>query len=116
MWRQPASREHTLIVAVGDKKGYLSVWQAGKTKPIFRSQVSEQQQTITDLAWSRCGYILAVSTLDGFVTAVKFDPDEIGVPLSDAEATKVRAASARRASARERARESERERASARRS
>ncbi|GMI26867.1 hypothetical protein TeGR_g10310, partial [Tetraparma gracilis] len=89
MWRQPASREHTLIVAVGDKKGYLSVWQAGKTKPIFRSQVSEQQQTITDLAWSRCGYILAVSTLDGFVTAVKFDPDEIGVPLSDAEATKV---------------------------
>ena len=72
-------------MALGDKKGYITVWTTAKAKPIFKVQLSESKNTITDMTWSRCGFILLVSCLDGFMSAIKFEASELGTPLSSTE-------------------------------
>jgi hypothetical protein len=41
--------------------------------------------SISDIAWSPDGFRLAVSSTDGFCSFVKFEADELGAPLSQAE-------------------------------
>lgn len=43
--------------------------------------------TITDVAWAPDGRTLAVSSLDGFCSVVRFDPGELGEPYVDEEGT-----------------------------
>lgn len=86
--------EYSTLVALGDKKGFVTIWSTKKSRPIFKLQCSESRCTVTDMAWgviSRDGetdstspyLILLVSLLDGYTVALRFDTkEEIGSMLS----------------------------------
>jgi protein HIRA/HIR1 len=78
---------YKIFTAVGDKRGYLTVWCNKVPKPIFKCQVSSKKLSITDLSWKK--YTLVVSCLDGHVTAFKFGEDEMGRILTEEEREKV---------------------------
>jgi len=74
------------MLALGDKKGLITIWHSGVAKPVFKMQLSETKHTITDMSWSRCGMILLVTCLDGFMSAIKFEDDELpSGPMSEGE-------------------------------
>mmetsp|Transcript_12645 Transcript_12645/g.23702 ORF Transcript_12645/g.23702 Transcript_12645/m.23702 type:complete len:1159 (+) Transcript_12645:87-3563(+) len=92
-----AAPNYSTLVALGDKKGFVTVWSTRKSRPIFKLQCSESRCAVTDMAWgvmsrenkvdgptsSSSSLILLVSLLDGFVVALRFDMDtEIGTVLS----------------------------------
>jgi len=81
--------EYATLVALGDRRGFLTVWSTKKSRPIFKLQCSENRSTITDLAWGQPdgnGLVLAVSLLDGQVVALRFNvPHEVGRLLDEAE-------------------------------
>ncbi|GMH52063.1 hypothetical protein TrLO_g7446 [Triparma laevis f. longispina] len=79
--------KYKMFIAVGDKRGYLTVWCNKVAKPIFKSQVSTKKLSITDLSWKE--HTLVVSCLDGHVTAFKFDEKELGKVLSQEEKNKI---------------------------
>eukprot|EP00520_Triparma_pacifica_P017515 CAMPEP_0118632218 /NCGR_PEP_ID=MMETSP0785-20121206/322_1 /TAXON_ID=91992 /ORGANISM="Bolidomonas pacifica, Strain CCMP 1866" /LENGTH=1155 /DNA_ID=CAMNT_0006522963 /DNA_START=122 /DNA_END=3585 /DNA_ORIENTATION=+ len=84
--KEGSSDTHSSILALGDKRGFVTVWFSGVAKPIFKMQLSETKKTITDMSWSRCGYILLVTSLDGYMFAIKFDPSELPTPaMTDEE-------------------------------
>jgi protein HIRA/HIR1 len=88
--------EYSTLVALGDKKGFVTVWSTRKSRPIFKLQCSESRCAVTDMAWGVISrddsttdvfkspsLILLVSLLDGFVVALRFDMEqEIGNLLS----------------------------------
>ena len=82
------------IIALGDKRGFVTVWSTKSSRPIFKIQASEKSKcTITDLAWttttatssSSTGVILLVSMLDGYIASFQFTWDELGGPPLDFE-------------------------------
>ena len=80
--------EYATLLALGDKRGFLTVWSTRKSKPVFKVQCSESKCTVTDLAWGRIpksgDLFLFVSLLDGQVLAIKFRiPGELGPLLTD---------------------------------
>jgi protein HIRA/HIR1 len=84
--------DYATLIALGDKKGFVSIWSTRKSRPVFKLQCSESRCTVTDLAWGRIrdDIILLVSMLDGHVVAMKFSvPDEIGHLLSVTEQKRV---------------------------
>jgi len=86
--------EYATLLALGDKKGFVTVWSTRKSKPVFKLQCSESKCTVTDLAWgkvTKTGHVmLLVSLLDGQVVALRFGvPTEIGSLLSEAGQAKV---------------------------
>lgn len=91
--------EYSTLIAIGDKKGFLTVWSTKRSKPIFKLQCSESRCAITDIAWGTMSdsssgltssVMLVVSLLDGFTVALKFDTEnEIGTILSDEKKNKV---------------------------
>lgn len=85
--------EYSTLVALGDKKGFVTIWSTKKSRPIFKLQCSENRSAVTDIAWgflpsakaneSR-SLIMMVSLLDGFTVALKFNTEEeIGHLLSE---------------------------------
>jgi protein HIRA/HIR1 len=84
--------EYATLIALGDKRGFVTVWSTRKSRPLFKLQCSESRCTVTDLAWGQVAgsIILLVSMLDGHVVAMKFSiPDEIGPLLNDADQKRV---------------------------
>ncbi|KAI2501187.1 TUP1-like enhancer of split [Fragilaria crotonensis] len=84
--------DYATLVALGDKRGFVTVWSTRKSRPIFKLQCSESRCTVTDLSWGRSpgSIILLVAMLDGHVVAIKFSvPDEVGPLLSDTEQKRV---------------------------
>lgn len=84
--------EYATLIALGDKRGFVTVWSTRKSRPLFMLQCSESRCTVTDLAWGRVadGIILLVSILDGHVVAIKFSvPDEMSPLLNDADQKRV---------------------------
>lgn len=85
--------EHGTLLALGDRRGFVTVWSTRKSRPIFKVQCSESHCTVTDLAWGAlCNgdLLLLVSVLDGQVIALRFAvPDEIGVLLTEKEKARV---------------------------
>jgi protein HIRA/HIR1 len=86
--------QHATLLALGDKRGFVTVWSTKKSRPVFKLQCSESRCTVTDLSWFKMpttgDLALMVSLLDGQVVAIKFAvPDEIGRLLSKSEQSKV---------------------------
>ncbi|KAL9185695.1 hypothetical protein ACHAXT_003472 [Thalassiosira profunda] len=82
-----AEPEYATLVALGDKRGFVTVWSTKSSRPLFKMQCSESRCTVTDLSWgvvrSKKGagdsLVLIVSLLDGYVVALHFDvPAEAG--------------------------------------
>ena len=81
--------EYATLLALGDRRGFITVWSTRKSRPVFKVQCSENRCTITDLAWGKSpnseDLILLVSMLDGQVVALRFAvPDELGGQLLSA--------------------------------
>eukprot|EP00537_Pseudo-nitzschia_pungens_P009167 CAMPEP_0172380226 /NCGR_PEP_ID=MMETSP1060-20121228/70330_1 /TAXON_ID=37318 /ORGANISM="Pseudo-nitzschia pungens, Strain cf. cingulata" /LENGTH=1355 /DNA_ID=CAMNT_0013107977 /DNA_START=492 /DNA_END=4559 /DNA_ORIENTATION=- len=106
--------DYSTLLALGDKRGFVTVWSTRKSRPIFKIQCSETRCTVTDLAWGRCSrdtnhnhnnnnnnnsssgnksdgdLVLLVSLLDGQVVALRFGiPDEFGRLLSARDQARV---------------------------
>jgi protein HIRA/HIR1 len=84
--------EYATMVALGDKRGFVTVWSTRQARPIFKIQCSETRCTVTDLAWGRVhdDIVLLVSLLDGQVVALRFGVDcELGKVLKPAEQARV---------------------------
>ena len=84
--------DYATLIALGDKRGFVTVWSTRESRPLFKLQCSESRCTVTDLAWGVAGdsVILLVSMLDGHVVAMRFSvPDEIGPLLSDNDQKRV---------------------------
>ncbi|KAL7548910.1 hypothetical protein ACHAWF_012178 [Thalassiosira exigua] len=83
-----AAPSYATLVALGDKRGFVTVWSTGQSRPVFKCQCSEGRCTVTDLAWGKASrgrkggkeaLTLMVSLLDGYVVALRFEvPDEVG--------------------------------------
>ena len=95
--------QYSTLVALGDKRGFVTVWSTKSSRPLFKMQCSESRCTVTDISWgvvrssSKGGgddnndsLIMIVSLLDGFVVALHFSiPTEVGGGrLLSAEKTK----------------------------
>lgn len=86
--------DYATLLALGDKKGFVTVWSTRKSRPLFKLQCSESRCTVTDLAWARVtkgeDIILLVSLLDGNIVALLFRiPNELGPMLSEAKQNRV---------------------------
>jgi protein HIRA/HIR1 len=84
-----AEPEYATLVALGDKKGFVTVWSTKLSRPLFKMQCSESRCTVTDISWGfvsgkncteeKDSLVMIVSLLDGFVVAINFTiPDEVG--------------------------------------
>ncbi|GKY94752.1 hypothetical protein MPSEU_000440600 [Mayamaea pseudoterrestris] len=79
--------QHAMLLALGDKRGFVTVWSTKKSRPIFKLQCSESRCTVTDLSWLKLptsdNLVLLISLLDGQLVAVNFAvPSELGALLS----------------------------------
>jgi len=80
--------DYAMLVALGDKRGFVTVWSTKSKRPIFKLQCSETRCTITDLTWGRSPardfLWLYISMLDGHVVTLQFKVNEdVGRFLSD---------------------------------
>lgn len=94
--------EYATLVALGDKRGYVTIWSTKSTRPLFKMQCSESRCTVTDISWgvvrhSKQGengggdsLVMIVSLLDGYVVALHFSiPTEVGGgPILSSDKTK----------------------------
>jgi len=71
---------HTVIACASQDKA-LSIWITTNPRPLVIAQ-DMAVKSISDLAWTPDGRTLFLSTLDGTVTAVIFEPKEIGYEAS----------------------------------
>lgn len=84
--------EYATLMALGDKRGFLTIWSTRKQRPLFKLHCSESRCQITDLSWGKMGkdIILLVSMLDGQFLALKFEvPKELGRILTLEEKSRV---------------------------
>jgi len=80
--------EYATLVALGDKRGFVTVWSTKSSRPLFKMQCSESRCAVTDISWGLVrsskgddedSLIMIVSLLDGFVVALHFSiPAEVG--------------------------------------
>lgn len=70
------------VIATAGSDMTLVVWNTTKDKPIFiLKEVSKKP--IVDLCWDRTGSSLFVASLDGHLSIVSFEPQELGNTISD---------------------------------
>jgi len=84
--------EYATMVALGDKRGFVTVWSTRQARPLFKIQCSETRCTVTDLAWGKVNdhILLLVALLDGQVVALRFGVGaELGKLLKPAEQARV---------------------------
>lgn len=85
--------DYATLLALGDKRGFVTIWSTKKSRPIFKLQCSESHSTVTDMAWGslpRGDLMLLVTFLDGQVVALRFEvPSELGNLLSKSERARV---------------------------
>ena len=90
---------YATLVALGDKRGFVTVWSTKSSRPLFKMQCSESRCAVTDISWGLVrspkgdgddSLVMIVSLLDGFVVALHFSiPFEVGGGrLLSAEKTK----------------------------
>jgi protein HIRA/HIR1 len=83
---------YATLVALGDKKGFVTIWSTRKSRPLFKLQCSEGRRTVTDLSWgvAKDHLVLAVGLLDGQVVMLRLSvPEEVGPLLSKASQAKL---------------------------
>lgn len=67
----------TTVIACGGADKCLSIWTTSSARPlIVAAEISNK--SITDIAWSPAGDAVFVSSADGSVTVVGFEPGELG--------------------------------------
>eukprot|EP00977_Amphora_coffeiformis_P011400 scaffold2760_cov167-Amphora_coffeaeformis.AAC.14 len=84
--------EYATLLALGDKKGFVTIWSTRKSRPLFKLQCSEGRCTVTDMAWgvAEDHLLLTVALLDGHVVVLRLGiPDELGPLLSSADQAKL---------------------------
>lgn len=69
------------VLATGGQDQSLAIWSTRQSKPLVVAQ-DIAQSAITDICWSPDGSWLYFSCLDGTVTCVGFDEQELGVAVS----------------------------------
>lgn len=78
---------HIIASAGSDKT--LALWNTTKESPIaVLREVSEKP--IVDICWDRNGQQLIFASLDGHLTFVKFDPLELGEPITEERLQKLK--------------------------
>lgn len=72
----------TTILASGGQDRTLAIWSTALTRPLL---VAEDivQNSITDICWAPNGESLFLSSLDGSITCVTFEPGELGQVVSE---------------------------------
>lgn len=72
----------TTILASGGQDRTLAIWSTALTRPLL---VAEDivQNSITDICWAPDGESLFLSSLDGSITCVTFEPGELGYIVSE---------------------------------
>ena len=91
--------KYATLVALGDKRGFVTVWSTTNSRPLLKMQCSESKCTVTDISWGLVrrsssrqvsnggegggndhdSLVMIVSLLDGYVVALHFDiPTEVG--------------------------------------
>ncbi|KAL3809721.1 hypothetical protein ACHAXA_004041 [Cyclostephanos tholiformis] len=90
-----AEPEYATLIALGDKRGFVTIWSTKSSRPLFKMQCSESRCTVTDISWGvvRCcsvkndcndrdrkdSLVMVVSLLDGYIVSLSFDiPTEVG--------------------------------------
>ena len=75
---------YATLVALGDKRGFVTIWSTKSSRPLFKMQCSESRCTVTDISWGynpicKSSLVLIISLLDGYVVGLNFDiPTEVG--------------------------------------
>lgn len=84
LFRRGSSPNLTTILASGGQDRALAVWSTSATRPLV---VAEDivESSITDICWTPSGEALFVSSLDGTITCVIFDKNELGEVVSEDE-------------------------------
>jgi protein HIRA/HIR1 len=91
-YQQPPRVEHdgsvhqptiTVVACAGQDK-CLSIWNTVFARPFLISQ-ELAAKSISDLAWSPNGEVLFVTSLDGSILSLLFEPGELGYPASLSE-------------------------------
>ena len=71
---------YAMLLALGDKRGFVTIWSTKSKRPIFKLQCSETRCTITDLSWGRSQnkerLWLYVSLLDGHLVTIQFNVND----------------------------------------
>lgn len=82
MGNATSSKKFTTILASGGQDRTLAIWSTGLTKPLV---VAEDivENSITDICWTPSGEALFLSSLDGSITCVTFEPNELGEVVSE---------------------------------
>lgn len=89
---QDEEPEYATLLALGDKRGFVTVWSTRRSRPVFKIQCAETRCTVTDMAWGRMenDLMLIVSLLDGQVVALRFAvPKELGKMLKPTDQARV---------------------------
>lgn len=77
---EPANAYHIVATAGSDRS--LVVWNTAKDLPLFVVR-DVSPRPVVDLAWARDGAALLLASLDGRLTALTFEPGELGHPVND---------------------------------
>lgn len=72
----------TTILATGGQDRCLAIWSTARGKPLV---VAEEiaSGSITDICWTPDGQALFISSIDGLITCVCFEPGELGTVVSE---------------------------------
>lgn len=71
------------VLASAGQDRTLAVWSTALTKPLVVAH-DIAQKSVTDAAWTPDARALFLSSLDGLISVVLFEENELGVPCSDA--------------------------------
>jgi protein HIRA/HIR1 len=81
---EPDGRISVTVVACAGQDKTLTIWKTSYARP-FAVAHEITQKSITDLAWSPSGETLYLTSLDGSILAIFFQPTELGYPAPLAE-------------------------------
>lgn len=82
LFRLKDSKDYTTILALAGQDRTLAIWSTALLKPLVVLH-DITMRPITDLSWTPDGQTLFLSSLDGLITCVTFDENELGEVVSE---------------------------------
>ena len=80
----PQPEQVYTCLALGSKDCGATVWQASGVRPFF-DMTQMFDMDVIDLSWGNDGYTLCACSTDGRVMYIRFEPEELGLVVSQAE-------------------------------